>query len=149
MVCWRVSCWCWGVKEPWRNHGSEIFRRDFCGLPLAMSTTGLDTTHFTHYTTSALATWWEPAFTYDTYLILGRHMNKDKFSLLLSSSGRGGNLIKNAIKNSHNTEIKTGLQRGISSGLRSHHRHVVIHSRLTSALWDICTCRAVPGSQAN
>jgi hypothetical protein len=25
------------VKEPWRNHGSDILRRDFCGLLVAIN----------------------------------------------------------------------------------------------------------------
>jgi len=66
MVCWRVSCWCGGVKEPWRNHGSDILRRDFCGLPLAISSTGMHTNHFTslhfrHYRPPALQTCQEQA----------------------------------------------------------------------------------------
>lgn len=33
IVCWRVSVGCGGVTEPWRNHGSDILRRAFWGLP--------------------------------------------------------------------------------------------------------------------
>jgi len=77
MVCWRVSCWCGGVKEPWRNHGSDILRRDFCGLPLAISCTGLHTNHFTSHTTGHLH--YKPARTSrwlslnGTYSILWSH----------------------------------------------------------------------------
>jgi hypothetical protein len=92
------------VKEPWRNHGSEILRRDFCGLLVAITIARLHSL-LDNTCTSILAgtSRWHSLVSHSDDKST-EYMNKNHFSLPLTSSGRGAKFNKERHKNSHNRE---------------------------------------------